>query len=289
MRIPLEYEQILIRNKIKKVLSVIIMVILVIVAIETVFPLVFLLINSFKPQSAIYNHPFGLNGFSFKYLSQAISEMHLLQGVRNSLVLTVLSVALIILVSSLTAWIMYRCRSKASDILYYIFAAAMLIPFQSIIYPLVSFMDTLGLKTYWGLILMYGGSGLSMSILLYYGFLRSISESIEEAAIIDGANILQMFFQVVFPMLRPITITIAIFNVVWIWNDYLLPYYVIGTKENQRTVTLQLYYAKLSSGMDLSILFPAVMISIIPIIVIFFILQKYIIRDESEAADEVRA
>ena len=155
----------------------------------------------------------------------------------------------------------------------------MLIPFQSVIYPLISFMDKLGLKNYWGLIIMYGGYGLSLSILLYYGFLKSVSNSIEEAAMIDGANIFQMFFNVVFPMLRPTTITIAIFNIMWIWNDYLLPYYVIGTEESQRTITLELYYAKLSNGTDLSVLFPAVLISIIPIIIVFLILQKYIIRD----------
>jgi raffinose/stachyose/melibiose transport system permease protein len=289
MRIPLEYEQIVFRNKIKKILYVIIKVILFLVAFETIFPLIFLLINSFKSQSNIYNHPLGLNGFGLKYLMKAIGEVHLLRGVKNSLVLTALSVALIILGSSITAWIMYRCKSKASDILYYVFAAAMLIPFQSIIYPLVAFMDTLGLKSYWGLIIMYGGSGLSMSILLYYGFFRGFSDAVEEAAMIDGANIFQIFFQVVFPMLRPMTITIAIFNVVWIWNDYLLPYYVIGTDESKRTVTLELYYAKLSSGTDLSVLFPAVLISIIPIIVIFLLLQKYIIRDENEPAGEVRA
>lgn len=275
----LTYEQIQKKNKRKSIQSIIMTVILFIIAIQTVFPLVFLLINSFKPQSAIYSSPLTLKGFSFKYLFNAIKQAHLIRGVRNSLVLTVLSVALIILVSSLTAWIMLRCKSKASNILYYVFASAMLIPFQSMVYPLLAFMDKLGLKNYWGLIIMYGGYGLSLSILLYYGFLKSISSSIEEAAMIDGANIFQLFFMVVFPMLRPTTITIIIFNVMWIWNDYLLPYYVIGTEESQRTITLELYYAKLSSGTDLSVLFPAVLIAIIPIIIIFLILQRYVIRD----------
>lgn len=275
----LTYAEIQKKNKRKNIRSKIMTIILFIVAVQTVFPLVFLLINSFKPQSTIYSNPFTLKGFHIKYLLNAIQEIHLMRGVLNSLILTVFSVTLIILVSSLAAWIMLRCKSKISNILYYIFASAMLIPFQSVIYPLMSFMDKLGLKNYWGLIIMYGGYGLSLSILLYYGFLKSVSNSIEEAAIIDGANIFQMFFRVVFPMLRPTTITIVIFNIMWIWNDYLLPYYVIGTEESQRTITLELYYAKLSNGTDLSVLFPAVLISIIPIIIVFLILQKYIIRD----------
>ena len=263
----------------KKIQSVILTIILYIVAIQTVFPLIFLLINSFKPQSTINSSPLTFKDFHIKYLLNAMEEIHIVRGVCNSLILTVFSVTLIILVSSLTAWMMLRCQSKISNILYYVFASAMLIPFQSVFYPLMSFMDKLGLKNYWGLIIMYGGFGLSLSILLYYGFLKSISSSMEEAAMIDGANIFQIFFKVVFPMLRPITITIAILNIVWIWNDYLLPYYVIGTEERQRTITLELYYAKLSNGTDLSVLFPAVLISIIPILIIFLILQKYIIRD----------
>lgn len=275
----LTYSQIQKKNKRKNIQSKIMTVILFIVAIQTIFPLVFLFINSFKPQSAIYNSPLTLKGFHIKYLLNAMNEIHIVRGVLNSLILTVLSVTLIILISSITAWMMLRCKSKLSSILYYVFASAMLIPFQSVIYPLMSFMDKLGLKNYWGLIIMYGGYGLSLSILLYYGFLKSISSSIEEAAIIDGANIFQLFFRVVFPLLRPTTITVAIFNIMWIWNDYLLPYYVIGTEENQRTITLELYYAKLSNGTDLSVLFPAVLIAIIPILIIFLILQKYIIRD----------
>ena len=189
----LTYAQIQKKNKRKNIQAKVMTVILFLIAIHTVFPLVFLLINSFKPQSAIYSNPLTLKGFHVKYLWNAIKEIHLVRGVWNSLILTVLSVALIIVVSSLAAWIMLRCKSKISNILYYIFASAMLIPFQSVIYPLISFMDKLGLKNYWGLIIMYGGYGLSLSILLYYGFLKSISNSIEEAAMIDGANIFQTF------------------------------------------------------------------------------------------------
>ena len=175
---------------------------------------------------------------------------------------------------------MVRSKSKASDVLFLVFTAAMLIPFQSVMYPLVSLMEGLGLKNTFGLILMYGGFGLSMTVFMYHGFFKGVPLSLEEAAVIDGANIFQLFFHIVFPLVKPITATVIITNAMWIWNDYLLPFLIIGNNKS-KTLTLSLYYAKSLSGQygnPWELIFPAVLICVIPILVIFIFLQKNIIE-----------
>lgn len=190
------------------------------------------------------------------------------------------AVALIVVISSLTAWMMVRNKTKASSFLFLCFTAAMLIPFQSVMYPLVNLMEALGLKNTFGLILMYGGFGLSMTVFLYHGFFKSVPLSLEEAAVIDGANIFQLFFNVVFPLVKPITATVVITNAMWIWNDYLLPFLIIGNNDS-KTLTLSLYYAKSLSGQygnPWELIFPAVLICVIPILIVFIFLQKNIIE-----------
>ena len=153
-------------------------------------------------------------------------------------------------------------------------------------YPLLNLFEGIYLKNLTGLILMYGGFGLSLSVFLYHGFIKSVPASIEEAAVIDGANIFQLFFRVVFPLLKSTTATVIILNAMWIWNDYLLPFLVIGNGE-VRTLTLELYFAKMTSGQygnPWELIFPAVFVSIIPIIVVFLFLQKYIVKGVSDGA-----
>lgn len=201
--------------------------------------------------------------------------------------ITLASLILIVVVSSLAAWIMVRNKTKISGVIFLFFVSAMLIPFQSIMYPLLNFMDMLGLKNMGGLVIMYGGFGLSMSVFLYHGFIKSVPQGIEEAAVIDGANILQVFFMIVFPLLRSTTVTVIILNGMWIWNDYLLPFLVIGNSSGVKTLTLELYFAKILSGQYGSpweLIFPAVLISILPIVVVFLSLQKYFIKGISEGA-----
>ena len=181
---------------------------------------------------------------------------------------------------------MVRNHTKFSMVLFLIFTAAMLIPFQSVMYPLVSLMEKLGLKNTFGLILMYGGFGLSMSVFLYHGFFKGVPKALEEAAMIDGANILQTYFLIVFPLVKPITATVIITNAMWIWNDYLLPFMIIGNNSN-RTLTLSLYYAKSLAGQygnPWELIFPAVFVCIIPIIIIFIFLQRQIIEGVSAGA-----
>lgn len=273
----------------RKIKNYIIYIVLVLAAIYTLFPLMFLLINSFKGQSQIVNSPLSLpKSWSFTYITNAFEQIHLLSSLGYTILITVVSVALLVIVSSFTAWIMVRSKSKLSNILFLVFTAAMLIPFQSLMYPLISFMDALHLKNMGGLIIMYGGFGLSLSVFLYHGFLKSVPVSLEEAAIIDGANIFQIFFKIIFPLVRPTTITVIILNAVWIWNDYLLPFLVLGNSE-KKTLTLSLYYAKNLAGQygnPWELVFPSVLVVIIPIVILFLFLQKYIIAGATDGAEK---
>ncbi len=262
-------------------------IVLVILAVYTLMPIVFLAVNSFKGQAEIVRNPLALPSvFTAKYIQNAFQTIHFFQSVRYTLWITVAAVTLIVFVSAFAGWVLVRHKSKISNFLFLMFVSAMLIPFQAVMFPLMNMMDKMGLKNILGLIIMYGGFGLSMSIFLYHGFMKSVPKGVEEAALIDGANIFQIFFQVVFPLLKSTTVTVIILNVMWIWNDYLLPFLTIGTSDS-KTLTLELYYAKMTSGQfgnPWELIFPAVLISIIPIIIVFLSLQKYFVRGVSDGA-----
>ena len=265
----------------KKISRITLYIVLGLIAIYTVFPIYFLFVNSFKSQKEIVASPIALpKQWNLQYLQSAAEQINLLPSVANTLFITIVSVALIVLVSALTAWMMVRNKSKGSNVLFLVFTAAMLIPFQSVMYPLVSLMENMGLKNMGGLIIMYCGFGLSMTIFLYHGFFKGVPIALEDAAMIDGANIFQMFFRIVFPMVKPITVTAIITNAMWIWNDYLLPFLIIGNND-KKTLTLSLYYAKSLSGQygnPWELIFPAVLICAVPILVVFIFLQKNIIE-----------
>lgn len=272
----------------RKIQKAILYVLLTICAAYTLFPLLFLFVNSFKGQAEIVKSPISLpKKWSFEYLATAWDKVNIVSGLINTLIITVSAVALIVIISSLAAWVMVRSKSKFSTILFLGFTSAMLIPFQSVMYPLLSIFENLGLKNTFGLILMYGGFGLSMSVFLYHGFLKSVPKSLEEAAVIDGANIFQLFFKIVFPLVKSTTVTVIILNSMWIWNDYLLPFLVIGNNNTGRTLTLELYFAKMQAGQfgnPWELIFPAVFIAMIPIIVLFLCLQKHIVRGVADGA-----
>jgi raffinose/stachyose/melibiose transport system permease protein len=261
--------------------------VLVVIALYTLAPLWFLLVNSFKSQGEIINSPLGFpSRLNPAYILSAMAEIHFFKALGITALITTLSVALILLISSMAAWVMVRNKTKISGALFMLFVAAMLIPFQAIMYPLIQFFDRLGLKTLPGLILMYGGFGLSMSVFLYHGFVKGVPLGIEEAAFIDGCNIFQMFFLIVMPLLKSITVTVIVLNAMWIWNDYLLPFLVIGNSGN-KTLVLELYFARILAGQygnPWQLIFPAVFVSIIPIVIVFLFLQKFIVKGISEGA-----
>lgn len=263
-------------------------IVLILLAVYTLAPLTFLLINSFKSNNEIIASPIALpETWNFSYIINAAQSINFFASIGVTFEVTFCSILLIVITSSLAAWVMVRSKTRFSSVLFMCFTAAMLVPFQSLMYPLLNVFDSLGLKNIPGLIIMYGGFGLSMSVFLYHGFIKSIPASLEEAALIDGANVFQMFFYVVFPLVKGTTVTVIVLNAMWIWNDYLLPFLVIGNKEGATTLTLELYFAKLTSGQygnPWELIFPAVLITIIPIIIVYIFLQKYIVTGVTEGA-----
>ncbi len=263
-------------------------IVMILIAIYTLFPIVFLVFNSFKSNSEIVDSPVSLpTQWSFQYIISAAQQINFFKAIGITFMITFLSVLLLVVVSSLAAWVMVRSKSVLSRVMYLGFTAAMLVPFQAVMYPLLNIFENIGLKNIPGLIIMYGGFGLSMSVFLYHGFIKSVPQSLEEAAIIDGANIFQMFFQVVMPLLRSTTVTVIVTNAMWIWNDYLLPFLVIGNREGAKTLTLELYFAKLTSGQygnPWELIFPAVFVTIIPIIILYIFLQRYIVSGVADGA-----
>jgi raffinose/stachyose/melibiose transport system permease protein len=261
--------------------------ILGLVALYTLAPLWFLVVNSFKGQAEIINNPLGLPAaFDFQYIAKAVQEIHFFKAIAVTFLITLVAVAVIVLISSMAAWVLVRNKTRASGLIFMLFVAAMLIPFQAIMYPLIQFFDTLMLKNTGGLIIMYGGFGLSMSVFLYHGFVKGVPLGIEEAAFIDGCNVFQMFFLIVHPLLKSITVTVIVLNAMWIWNDYLLPFLVIGNSAN-KTLVLELYFARILAGQygnPWQLIFPSVLVSIVPITIVFLFLQRFIVRGISEGA-----
>ena len=271
----------------QKVGKVVMFLVLLIMGFVTIFPVAFMLMNSFKSQSEIVDSPLALpKEITFKYISHAMTEINLLPSFLLTVVITVVAVSFIVLLSSSAAWMMVRVKSKLAIVILLVFTASMLIPFQAVMYPLISIFENMGLKNVSGLIIMYGGFGLAMSTFLYHGFMKSVPASLEEAAIIDGANVFQVYFKIVMPLVKPTTVTVIILNAMWVWNDYLLPFLVLGDSEN-KTLTLALYYAKMKDGpysVPWDLMFPAVLITVIPVIILFFFLQKQIIKGMADGA-----
>lgn len=271
----------------KKITRSIIYVVLIVAALFTLFPIWFLLINSFKSQSEIVKTPLALpKGLNFQYIANAIDKINLVPSFLVTLLITTIGVLLIVVISSAVAWMMVRYKSKIANALLLCFTASMLIPFQALMYPLISEFDKMGLKNVPGLIIMYAGFGLAMSVFLYHGFIKSIPKSLEEAAIVDGANVFQVYAQIIMPLLGPTTATVAILNGMWLWNDFMLPFLVIGNKP-LKTLTLSVYFAKGENGQygnAWDLVFPAVLVSVVPIIIIFLILQKHIMKGVTAGA-----
>lgn len=257
-------------------------------SVYTLAPLLLLFFDAFKSNNDIVTAPVAPpKSLDFSYLKNAVVQIHFFQAMGVTFIITACSLFLLVVISSLAAWVMVRLKSRFSSVLYLVFAASMLIPFQSLMYPLLNEFGAVGLKNMPGLVIMYSGFGMSMSIFLYHGFIKSVPQSLEEAATIDGANIFQMFFRVVFPLLKGTTVTVIILNGMWIWNDYLLPFLVIGNSDGVKTLTLELYFAKLTSGQygnPWELIFPAVLVTILPILVTYVFLQKYIIAGVANGA-----
>ena len=245
-------------------------------------PFYLMFINSFKSRREIFSDTTSLPAeWNFSNYSQAINKMDMLKSFGNSLIITVGAVLLILLCSSMAAWVLVRDKSTKSKIVFYIFTAGMIVPFQAVMLPLVKLMGKLNfgsfnmLGTHYGLIFMYLGFGASMSIFLYHGFIKGIPEEIEEAAIIDGCTKWQIYIKIVLPLLKPTTVTVAVLNGIWIWNDFLLPFLTVNGKVPTIPLAMNNFFGAFSKQWELAM--AALVLSILPIIIFYFFAQKHII------------
>jgi len=240
---------------------------------------VFILVNSsFKSLQDIYINVLALpKQLSFQNYIKAFKEMDYVKAFMNSFAITCISTALIILISSMAAWVLVRYKTRTSKILFLMFAAVQLIPFQCVMLPLVDIMSKLHLMNRPGLVFMYMGFGCAMSIILFHGFIKNIPIELEEAAIIDGCNMVQTFINIVLPLLKGIIATVAVINVMWIWNDFLLPSLVIN-KNGMQTLPLRtyLFFGQFTKKWDLAT--ASLMLCMIPIVLFYLSCQKYIVK-----------
>ena len=254
---------------------------MIILSVVFLAPIFIVLMNSFKGQFFISDDPFVLptaqTYVGGKNYVNGIEKTGFISAFGYSLFITVFSVMAITLCTSMTAWFIVRVKNRLTSGLYYLFTFSMIVPFQMVMFTMSKTANALGLDNPVGIILIYLGFGAGLSVFMFSGFVKSIPIEIEEAAMIDGCNPIQTFFLIVFPILKPTAITVSILNTMWIWNDYLLPYLVIGNK--YRTIPIAVQYLQGGYGSkDLGALMAMLVLAIIPIVVFYLSAQKYIIK-----------
>jgi raffinose/stachyose/melibiose transport system permease protein len=257
---------------------------LIIAAAVVVFPLILVLMNSLKTRNYIATEPFSFPNATtfagFDNYKTGIEQSQFFLVLLNSFYITIASTFLIIILTSMAAWFLVRVKTWWTKVIYYVIIFSMIVPFQMVMLPLSGVAAKLKLDNIWGIVVIYVGFGAGLSTFMYAGFVKSVPEELEEAAMIDGCNPLQIFFRIVFPVLKPTTITISILNVMWIWNDYLLPYMVIGNEKGKTTVPVAIQQAMSGSYGDINYgaFMAMIVLTIIPIVIFYLFSQKYIIK-----------
>ena len=255
---------------------------LVLLAALTLVPLFLVVQNSFKSRFYISGDPFALpNKETFVALENYISGLSaggFFAAFGRSLLITVVSVGLIVLCTSMAAWYLMRVRTALTKGMYYLFVFSMIVPFQMVMYTMTYLVGRAKLNTVLGMPFIYLGFGAGLSVFMLCGFIRGIPRELEEAATIDGCNPVQTFFLVVLPLLKPTALTVAILNTMWIWNDYLLPYLVLGTEKKTVPVAIQIAMQGAYGSTDYGGLMAMLVLAMIPIVVFYLFCQKYIIK-----------
>ncbi|WP_455617181.1 carbohydrate ABC transporter permease [Eisenbergiella sp.] len=247
-----------------------------------VFPIVLVLINSFKKKAYISRKPFAIpTGKMYVGLENyvnGIKKTGFIDAFWTSLFITVLSVAVIIICTSMCAWYISRVKNKFTTALYFLCLFSMIVPFQMVMFTLSKLADMMHLGNPLGIVVVYLGFGAGLSVFMFCGFVKSIPLEIEEAAMIDGCTPLQTFFRIVMPILKPTCITVAILQAMWIWNDYLLPYLVLDMTK-YKTIPIAVQYLRGGYGsIDMGAMMGVLVLAIIPIIIFYLACQKYIIE-----------
>ena len=262
----------------------------IVISLFYIFPVVMVVVNSFKLNTFVKTETFAMpTAESFAGWGNFIKGMTFggypfINSVFYSVVITVLSTALIIIVTSMAAWYITRVDSPFCRVVYYLCVFSMVVPFQMLMFTLSKTADTLGFNTPWTIPVIYLGFGAGLAVFMFVGFVKGIPLDIEEAASIDGCGPLRTFFSVVLPMMKPTLVSVTILEMMWVWNDYLLPYLVLDITE-YRTLPIHIQYLKGSYGtVDLGATMALILLSIIPVIIFYLACQKHIIKGVAAGA-----
>lgn len=259
---------------------------MIILAFVFIYPVLYVLVNAFKSTQEIVLNPAGLpahptlDNFVKVFTTEGSGGVSFIQSLLNTVVLTLATVSLIVLFGSMCAYKLVRTKSWVSTAVFFAFAFFMVIPFQTIMVPLVVLATDLRFKDVYGLILINVGLGAPTAVFMYHGFIKGVPISLEESASIDGAGPFRMFFQIVFPLLLPITATIGILDVLWVWNDFLLPYIIL----RQGTLVLFQYNFFGTFTKDYGALTASLVMTATPVVIMYIAMQKYIIKGISAGA-----
>ncbi|MEE3487873.1 MAG: carbohydrate ABC transporter permease [Bulleidia sp.] len=283
--------------------STLLTVIFAIISLIWISPLFVVLLNSFKRKAYIFKNPFGISNVTlasggFDRWAKGISKtfvgmLNYSNAIKNtdffntfflSLFITVVSVLLIIVCCSMCAWYITRVHTKVTKFVYTMCLFSMVVPFQMVMFTLSKFANILHLSNPVGICIVYLGFGAGLAVFMFSGFVKSIPLEIEEAAMIDGCTPLQTYFKVVFPIMKPTTITVAILDAMWVWNDYLLPSLVLDISK-YKTIPIAVQFLKQSHGMvDWGAMMAVLVLAIIPIVIFYLAAQKYIIKGVAAGA-----
>ncbi|MDO7906672.1 carbohydrate ABC transporter permease [Paenibacillus sp. JX-17] len=254
-------------------------IIMICIGLLFLVPFYFLFANSVKTFGDLLSDSAAWpKAFEWSNYTRAWEITRFPEALWNSAVVTIVSNLLLVLISSMAAYRMVRRDTRFNRILFSMFVAAMVIPFQSVMIPLVKVTGTLGMSnSLWGLIVCYLGFGVPLSVFLFHGFVKSVPVEIEEAATVDGSSPYGVFFRIVYPLMRPMYVTVIILNTLWIWNDYLLPSLILQSAD-LRTIPIATYafFGQYTKQWDLAL--PALVLGILPVIIFFLLMQKYIIQ-----------
>ena len=264
--------------------------ILGILCIAWVYPIFMILFNSLKKETSIstgsaFQLPTAESFAGLANYIDALASKGFLSALWYSLVITISSVVLILICCSMCAWFITRVDSKFSKALYYLFVFSMVVPFQMLMFTLSATADRLNLNSPYTICIIYLGFGAGLAVFMFCGFMKSIPITIEEAAMIDGCNPIQTFFLVVLPILKPTLISVGILETMWLWNDYLLPYLVLDRTKGYMTIPILIQYFRGSFGkVEMGPMMASIMMNIIPIIIVYLLCQKHIIKGVAAGA-----
>ena len=266
----------------RRVVNVLLTVLLAALCVVWLYPVLLILINSLKDELAIstatvFELPTQATFAGLHNYTYGITQLNFLQSFGYSATITITSVVLILLCCSMCGWYITRVSSMISKAMYLLCVFSMVVPFQMVMFTLSKTADTLRLNTPFNICVIYLGFGAGLAVFMFTGFMKSVPIAIEEAAMIDGCNPLQIFFKIVFPILKPTMISTAIMETMWVWNDYLLPTLVLDIKK-YRTIPMAIQYFRGSYGrVEMGPMMACIMITVLPIIVMYLVCQKYII------------